>query len=373
MRIAQIVTYVSRDGAFGGPVAVAVAQSVELARRGHEVTLLAGGDGAVEFAVPGVSVKLFAVRSLPVDGFSGLYSSQLRAFLRENLDDFDVFHIHLARDLITLPTAAQLRRRGRKYVVQTHGMVMPDGRLRARIFDAVATSAVLRRAQAVLTLTDAELAGVRAVARGPIKAVPIANGIAVPNMPTPRRGTMTAEPEVLFLARLHPRKRVMTFALMAELLRSRGVTARFTAIGPDEGDLVNLKGFVARTGALVYEGTIAQGRGIERIAAADVYVLPSFGEVVPMSVLEALAAGTPTVITSDCGIAPELERRGAALITDGSPEQLASAVERLLADPTLRSALAAAGGQVLADTFGISAVADELERTYKTQNVGPPR
>ncbi|MGH1525413.1 glycosyltransferase [Leifsonia sp. L25] len=165
MRIAHVVTYISADGAFGGPVAVAMAQAEELARRGHTVELLAGWDGVATVDVPGVTVRLFPVRRLPVGGFSGLFSASLvREFLSAN--PYDIVHVHLARDLITLPVALLVQRRRLPFVVQPHGMVRPDRRLKARIFDALATRAVLRAARVSLALTDAEVADLIAMTGG---------------------------------------------------------------------------------------------------------------------------------------------------------------------------------------------------------------
>ena len=82
-------------------------------------------------------------------------------------------------------------------------------------------------------------------------------------------------------------------------------------------------------------------------------------------ILEALAEGTPVVCTESSGIAAELARRNAALVTDGSPEELADAVGRLLADADLRGELARAGRRAIDEVFSIRAVVDRLEELYR--------
>ena len=75
MRILQVVTLLSPDGAYGGPARVALNQSAELIRRGHDVTVAAATRG---YRVPptelnGVPVRLFAARTLlPGTGFAGM-------------------------------------------------------------------------------------------------------------------------------------------------------------------------------------------------------------------------------------------------------------------------------------------------------------
>ncbi|WP_445441829.1 glycosyltransferase [Clavibacter sp. km1a] len=365
LRIAHVLPYVSADGAFGGPVAVAVEQCRELARQGHRVMLVAGWDGEVDLAVNGVDVRLFRARALPGLGFSGLVSPAMIAGLRRHVREFDVVHIHLGRHLLALSAAEVGRRAGVPYVLQTHGMVTADARAKSRILDAVAVRRVLVGARAVLALTDAEEEALGGVSRGDARVVRVRNGVAPVSVT--RHREPDAVPEVLFLARLHPRKRVLAFAAMAALLHERGVRARFAVVGPDEGDLPALTAFIAaRPGLpLVHEGSIAPGASTERLAAADVYVLPSVREVFPMTVLEALAVGTPVVLTEDCGIAAELRAAGAALVTDGSPDGLASAVALLLSSPETRAEVAAGMRRSLDEDLGISAVVETLLRAYE--------
>lgn len=364
LRIAHVIPYVSADGAFGGPVSVAVEQCRELARQGHSVVLIAGWDGEVELGVAGVDVRLFRARALPGLGFSGLLSGALLAGLRRHVREFDVVHLHLGRHLLALAAADVCRRAGVPYVLQTHGMVAEDARARSRALDALAVRRALAGARAVLALTDEEERGLGVVSRGSARVVRIRNGVSSVSVARPRDADR--DPEVLFLARLHPRKRVLAFAEMAALLHGRGVRARFAVVGPDEGDLAALTAFIAAHPGLplAHEGSIAPGTSGARLAAADVYVLPSVREVFPMTVLEAMAVATPVVMTRDCGIADELEAFGAAAVTDGSAEELADAVEAILTREPVRDALVAGMRRAVAESFGIRAVVDGLVDVY---------
>ncbi|CAQ01695.1 glycosyltransferase [Clavibacter sepedonicus] len=364
LRIAHVLPFVSEDGAFGGPVAVAVEQCRELARQGHGVVLVVGWDGEVDLGVDGVDVRLFRAHAIPGLGFSGLVSPAMIAGLRRHVREFDVVHIHLGRHLLALAAAEVCRRAGVPYVLQTHGMVTADARPKSRILDAVAVRRVLAGARAVLALTDAEEEALGVVSRSGAHVVRIRNGVAPVSVE--RHRDPDAVPEVLFLARLHPRKRVLAFAEMAALLHERGLRARFTVIGPDEGDLPALTDFIAaRPGLpLVHEGSIAPGASSERLAAADVYVLPSVREVFPMTVLESLAVGTPVVLTDDCGISTELRDAGAALVTAGAPSDLSDAVEAILGASTLRRSLSEGMRRSLDHDFGIAAVVSTLLPAY---------
>lgn len=364
MRVVHVATYVSNDGAFGGPIAVAAAQLTELARQGHEVEFVAGWDGKAELALEGVKVSLFKVRRILPLGFSGLWAHGLLRHLRSLAGPETVFHIHAGRDLISMSAALQARRSGVGYVLQTHGMIMPDHRLTARLLDLFVTRRVLQGANRVFALTATEEQGVRDAGSRAVTTQRIANGMAIGPL---EKLSERSDMEVLFLARLHPRKRVLAFAGMAQILIARGIVAKFAVVGPDEGDLAELLAFTIENGledVLTYEGSIPMADARARLAAASVYVLPSTGEVFPMTILESLSVGTPVVTTTDSGIAQQLSERNAALVTNGQAEELAAAVGRILGDRALRDELSRNGRRALAEVFSITAVAQSLVAAY---------
>ena len=366
MKIAHVLTYVSRDGAYGGPLAVMVAQASELARRGHEVEIFAGWDGAAELEVPGVTVRLFEVRRLLGRGFSTMVAPRLARELRRRRREFDVVHVHLGRDLIALPAALAVGGRGGRprLFVQTHGMVKPDGRRSAQLVD-VAVRLVLRRSTASFALNSVDAERITTVARGAVDVVDLPNG--VPEQTTPPSADQGSTPEFLFLARLQARKNVMTFAQAAKMLVDDGVDARFTVVGPDEGDLPALLAFIDEHGLdhhLTYGGSVPPGAGPERLSQADVYVLPSLDEPFPMTVLEALSVGRPCIIASSCHIAEDLERGGGVLLFDGSVAGLAASMARLAGDSTLRAERGARALEDVRTNYSSAAVVDRLLTHY---------
>jgi glycosyltransferase involved in cell wall biosynthesis len=160
----------------------------------------------------------------------------------------------------------------------------------------------------------------------------------------------------------------MAFAEMAKRISREWDDVRFVVVGPDEGDLGKLRKFIDdnRLGdRLYYEGALGPGLGQERLRSSAVLVLPSFGEVFPMTVLESMAAGTPVVLTRDCGIAEELAARQAAVVTDGSPIELAAAVRRLLTDRVFWKSVQTNADRAMAELYEIASVATKLETLYE--------
>lgn len=199
MRVLHAVTLHSPTHAFGGPVRVALNLAKGLRSRGHQAALLALGDGFEgpwPTEVEGVPAQLYRARRLLPLGFSGMTSPTLLARAGKLVRDADVVHVHLARDLVTLPVALAALRAGKPLVLQTHGMVDPSEKLLAKVLDAVAVRRVLRSAGAVLYLTPHERTGLDAVVGPPglPRTVRLVNGTPAQDERPPcpaRRGSCT--------------------------------------------------------------------------------------------------------------------------------------------------------------------------------------
>ncbi len=363
-----MVTLVSDDGAYGGPVSVATGQLTELAARGHQVRLVAlwRGRGPAPDRVAGVPARTRPARTLvPGQGFLGLLHPRLPLDLWRLAGRADVLHVHAGRDLVSLTALAVAALRRRHLVVQTHGMVQPRRAPLARVFDAVYRP-LLRRASTLLALTDRERADLAEVLGPRCPAVcDVPNGVRP--APEPASPPEPGPPTVLFLARLHPRKRPDAFVEAAALLHADLPDLRFLLHGPDEGCLGRTRELARRLGlegVVAFGGALDHAGALRALAAAAVYVLPSVDEPFPMSVLEALATGTPVVCTDRCGIAADLAGRGAAVVTDGTPRALADAVRALVSDPRHRAEVVAAGHRAVREVFSVTAVADRLEELY---------
>jgi glycosyltransferase involved in cell wall biosynthesis len=369
MRILHLVTLVSPDGAFGGPIRVALNQAAELRRRGHDVHLAAGwhGKGSPPSTLDGTPARLFrAFRLIRPMGFSGMVSPRLALWLLMRIKDYDVVHVHAGRDLISTASLALAWVRRRPYVTQTHGMVQPDGRLRTRVMDAAAVRRLLKAARTRYVLTEHEEDGLQEVLGSPVACEWLPNG--VPEQ-TDHPDVVTGGREVLFCARLHARKRPVAFVEMASELMGRGIDGSFAIVGPDDGELASVRESIANAGlqeVVRYEGALDYQAVLTRMRQADVYVLPSVDEPFPMSLLEALALGLPSVCTNTCDIAAGLHDHGAAIVTDGSVRALADAVQAILTDDGLRSELSRNARRVVAELFSMDAVANRLERTYQS-------
>lgn len=370
MRILQIVAAISPDNVYGGPTTVAVNQCRALAEAGHEVTLAAIGldfEAALPRSWEGVPVRLFPGRRvLPGAGFAGLTSPALLRWLRGHVRDFDVVHVHLARDLVTLPAARIAQRAGLPVHAMTHGMIDASDNPLAGPLDRALTDRVLHGCARVFYLTERERDDLRSLFGNGLHLEELHNGVLVPREEPRHRagGALT----VLYLARVQERKHPEAFVEMAERLAGDFPDARFVMIGPDEGIGERIRARIAAAGLgdrLVWQGPATHEEGARAMADSDVYVLPSVDEPYPMSVLEAMAQGLPVVITDSCGLAPSVREHGAGIVTDASAGQLTEAVRRLLSDDEERLATGRRAHATAREVFGMPAIVRQLVEAYE--------
>lgn len=371
MRILQVITWIAPGNPFGGPIRVAMNQRAELVRRGHDVTLVAAQPSArhvANWSSAALHIRGFdGWRAIPGAGFGGLVSPTLLSFGHTHLQEFDVVHIHVARDLVTLPIALQARRQHVPFVLQPHGMVDRSDKVLARLADSLATRRVFRDAASVLVLNDRERADVIATMPNELLRLEVLpNGVPVDyNVSSPR----AALAEVLFCSRLHARKRPLAFARMAASLVSQGIPATFAMVGSDEGEGASVRSLtesVSTPGRLRLEGALPPERVLDRLRDCDVLVLPSVDEPFGMIVVEAMSVGRPVVITDSCALASFVSEHEAGIVVPSDdPEALERAVRSLIDDAELRNEMGARGRDAVRIHFSMASVADALEGIYE--------
>jgi glycosyltransferase involved in cell wall biosynthesis len=368
MRILHVVTLVDERSSYGGPLTVAINQCQELIRRGHDARILAGwiGDEHAPRTLEGVPAHLFKVRSaVPGVRFSGLFSLAMIRWLKRNAQSFHVAHLHTARDLVPLSAGALLQYCRVPYATQTHGMVLPERRPVARALDRLITLRILRNATARFVLTDQEDKAILSLLGDRSTNVRLPNGIPPQESIEIRQAPL----DILFMGRLHPRKRVMDFAHAAQAIISDGHNVQFSIVGPDDGDLPELKAFISSQRELHqflrYEGSIPHDRALVRLAQASIFVLPSIDEPFPMTLLEALAVGTPAICTNSCGVATELTEDGAGLVIEPGAAPLESALRKLIQDSILRASMSTAARESARIRYSMHTVGTRLLSAYQ--------
>ncbi len=142
---------------------------------------------------------------------------------------------------------------------------------------------------------------------------------------------------VLFFGRLNPTKGPEKLALAAINLSKKRKDIAFVWIGPDEGKAEEVKKLIKGHKNMKYLGPI---KGKEKIAemyqAADVYVLPSYREGLPLTLFEAMASGLPIIASPVNGVPFEMTSGENGLFSNyGDIGSLESNILKILDNPKL--------------------------------------
>jgi glycosyltransferase involved in cell wall biosynthesis len=181
-----------------------------------------------------------------------------------------------------------------------------------------------------------------------------------------RLGFADADPVLVVIGRLAPQKghRVLFEAL--PIIQRAFPSVRVVCVG--EGALrPELERHLAESGLRNVVQFVGQQPNVQDwLALADVVVLPSFYEGLPLAAIESLAAGRPTVASAVDGT-PEIVVDGSTGLTvpPGNPGELARAIGRLLSDPALRASVALAGRELVRERFSADRQIRRTEALYQ--------
>lgn len=109
---------------------------------------------------------------------------------------------------------------------------------------------------------------------------------------------------------------------------------------------------------------------LERLKIADIFVLPSHHEGMPMTIIEAMSAGLPIVATSVGGI-PDIVVNGknGFLVPPNSPEKLSEAIKVLIQTPSLRFQMGRDNREKAKLSFDIENYIEKLGEVYKSLTI----
>lgn len=140
--------------------------------------------------------------------------------------------------------------------------------------------------------------------------------------------------ELLYCGQLIERKNVGTVISALSTISADDVSLRVIGGGPEEKTLRHQAD--EADVQVTFEGFTPRNELYQYYTHADALVLPSTEEVWGLAVNEALACGTPTLVSNMCGCAPDLIREGfnGSTFNPTAPEQLAKLLNKLISGST---------------------------------------
>jgi glycosyltransferase involved in cell wall biosynthesis len=326
-----LLTVPSLDRDFGGPIVKARELTTGLRSRGHDV-ILAGAGSYRES-------ETYVLKLGRIGRFHGTPVPRTIDPLRRLIGDADVVHAIGFRDPVGTLAVFEAGKRRIPVVLEPAGMLQP--RLRSfrlkSLFDRSAGRRVLDRSAVVIATSSVEAAD---LSRQGLESIIRPNGLDIAKLlPLPERGLLRSRfsipegaPLVVTLARIGAIKGLLSMAsALAELPRVWWLLA-----GPDafDGTLEAVREKLRRSHVDQRAVILPMGIwGEEKRAAladADVFCLPSEYESFGSAAVEAAATGVPVVVTEGCGAKDVLSDSAATVVPEGSPSELAAAIEELI-------------------------------------------
>ncbi len=354
MRIIQLIA----GTAIGGAESFAFEVASELARRGHEVLLLSNRDDGPLFrrARPsGMRVRALARR--------GRLDPRIVSFLAGSIRSFrpDVIHSHNFEANTWARAIGCFFPRATIVCHEHSGQKIRQPAHRDRL-----DRLLYRRCGAVFTVSEElkRLVLERRLA-APRRVAFLPNGILLERF-APPQGTRRDEPLVTCTANLTPVKNHAVLLRAWRAVLGAHPDARLTLLGdgPLREDLMRRAREDGIEGSVEFAGLKADVRPF--LWRSAVFVLPSTREGLPLSMLEAMAAGLPCVASRVGGIPAALgDGEAGILVAPDSPEEMARALVSLLADPVRREKLGRCGRNRVAERYSLEACVDVIERTYR--------
>jgi glycosyltransferase involved in cell wall biosynthesis len=307
------------------------------------------------------------------------FSLSLARALRTTAHAYDIVHIH---SLFLFPQYAAFTaasRAGVPFIVSPCGALDPYLRRRSRVAkagtDFLWQARMFRSAAAVHFKSEAERRLVSDL-RLPRRQVVVPNGIdwesyqGVTGQQAFRRDHLAGRdgPIILNVGRLSHKKGLDTLIRAFRGTRQIHPTAHLVLAGPDdEGLRPYLRQIAADEGVTDRVTFVDMLRGKElraALSAATVWALPSKTENFGSSVVEAMAAGVPIVVSPEVNLASEIEASDAGIVCPGTPAAFAAAINALL-DGEERRVELSERARKFARQYDWSVVAPQLLEMYR--------
>ncbi|MDJ0731778.1 MAG: hormogonium polysaccharide biosynthesis glycosyltransferase HpsP [Crocosphaera sp.] len=387
MKILQIVPSISL--VYGGPSQMVLGLCAALAKVGVDVTILTtnsnGDTGQAPLDVPlGVPIEQegYKIIYFPCSPFRRYkFSLALLQWLTQHAKDYDIAHLHALFSPVTTAAATIARYQKLPYILRPLGTLDPADLKKKRRLKQIYGNLLERpniAGSAALHFTTEEEANISYRYGVATQDLIIPLGVDFPDS-LPSKGATrnslglpTGVPLLLFMSRIDPKKGLNFLIEATEKLLKKGLEFHLILAGSNPQDPVyeeKIKQQISNSSLSKHTtitGFVKGDLKLGLLQDADVFILPSYYENFGIAVAEAMAVGTPVVISQGVYIWPDVKTYDAGWVTTLEVDALAKAIETAMISPKIREQKGKKAYQLVKDKYSWSAIAQQVIDAYKS-------
>lgn len=374
MRILQVIPYFSPQ--MGG-VAEAVYQiSSYLTKRGHHVTVLASDYAIHRASFPESNFQRVIIPS-KLSKWGVYITPGMIAWLEKYMNGYDVIHLHEIRTFQNLLVRYYSKKFHKPYVISAHGTlpIIVPYKIFKKIYDSLWGKRLIQDSVCVHAVSPVEVEQYRAFQVPDEKIALIPNALNLEMFSKrPERGgfrnRIHQSPEskiVLYLGRLHKVKNIDV--LVKAFARISNIRDKcLVIVGPDQGERRVLNELVEQSGIkeqVIFLPGLYLDEKLAALQDADVVVYPGSHEIFGLVSLEALACGTPVIISCGNGISTLIKETGSGYIFDADNiSSLSETITMALENKKDAQHRVHNGQALIRANFSLEKVVSEYEALY---------
>ena len=324
--------------------------------------------------------KLFVFKGGIISKIWTGFSLQLTLFLIANIRSYDLIHIHELWHYPGFIAYLNCRLNNIPYVVSTHGELdewcLKHKMIRKMLYSTFIQKHILKNSEFIQVATRMEKISLEQYLDNDVRnVVIIPNGVdlrelkslPMKNVFRNKYSGLSNKKIILFLSRIHPKKGIdiliKSFAKLDKIYENLALVIA----GPDDpsykAQILKVIDSLGLRQKIFFPGML---KGEEKLAAyndAEVFVLPSYAENFGIVVVEAMAIGTPVVISDKVGLWHEIQDYNAGIVVKVNPESVADGITRILEKSDLRKDISY-NAKTLVKEFALDLVAQKLTQFY---------
>jgi colanic acid/amylovoran biosynthesis glycosyltransferase len=197
-------------------------------------------------------------------------------------------------------------------------------------------------------------------------------GIDLGRFPLRAPRPVTQRPRIVSVGRLAPEKGQTQLVTAVALLVDRGFDVQVDFIGDGPArEAIELEARARGVSERIHLlGEMPSADVVAHLLEADVFCLPSFGEGIPISIMEAMAIGVPVLCTAVGGVSElALDGRTGVVVPPGRPDKIADGIALILSDESYRTTLVDAARRAISESYDLRRNVSELITVLRSDGI----